>query len=153
MQTGNYGEAATGFSEVQERFSGTPSANEAVLLLNELRLIQGQAALAAQDLEGFAPNAPRRFRVKAYMLLGAAREDAGQAIEGAVAYAAAAEAARFDYEAARALLDAGRAYTNGGDTAQAILSYRRITEDYPETAVVLDAQLRLTELEEASKAQ
>lgn len=151
MQLGNYGEAATGFSRVQDRFEGTGAAQQAILMLNELRLIQGQAALAAQDLASYAPEASARFRTKAFMLLGAAREDAGNPLAGAEAYAEAAASAEYDYEAARALLDAGRAYALAGDTTKAIEAYRRITGDYSETAVVLDARLRIVELEEAQR--
>lgn len=146
LEQGDLGQAAGGLNRVIEEFRGTNAAHTAVLLLNEVRLGQGQATLAARDLEQYAPQAPRTHQAQAYALLGAAWEDAGEPARAAQSYERAAAAARWDYQAAEALLDAARGHLSAGDTTAAAGAYRRVVEQYPETEQVVEARVRLAEL-------
>lgn len=146
LEQGDLARAAAGMNRVIDEFRGTNAAHTAVLLLNEIRLSQGQATLAAQDLERYAADAPRSRRAEVYLLLGAAWEDAGEPARAAQSYVRGAEAARWDYQAAEALLDAGRAHLASGDTGAAEIVYRRVVDEYAETDQVVEARVRLAEV-------
>jgi outer membrane protein assembly factor BamD (BamD/ComL family) len=66
--------------------------------------------------------------------------DAGQAFTNA------SKAADLEYLKAQYLLDAGRAYREGGRTREAIVAYREIVQKYPKSNSMTEAQVRLAEL-------
>ena len=74
----NYQLAASELSQVVENYSGTYAADEAQVLLAEVRLSQGQTQQAIDLLKRFAPSAGTHFQAQAYGLLGAGHENAGQ---------------------------------------------------------------------------
>jgi len=147
VAAGNLPLATNDLSRLLASYRGTPAAEEAALLLGQLRLTQGQADTAIGELTSFAESGPRpRFRAAAYNLLGTALEERGRFAEAGEAFQQAASAWPYDYLKAQALLEAGRAFRAGGDTARAAAAYERILADFSESPSALEARLRLGEL-------
>jgi len=138
--------AASELARIVENYSGTNAAAEARMLLGQVRLLQGQPQQAVELLRDFAPSAGAAFRAQAYGLLGAAYENLGRPREAAEAYQAGAERARMDFLKAQMLSDAGRAWAAAGDTAKAIVAYRRIVDELPKEGAVTEAKVRLGEI-------
>lgn len=143
---GNYPLASTELQRVVERYSSTRAGQEAALTLGQLRLIQGQADLAAAEMQTFVGNADAQFRDQGYGLLGTALEQAGKAADAARAYEEAAKASRYRLVSVQMLMSAARAHVAAGDTSAAASDYQRVLDDYKETGAVVEAQLRLAEL-------
>ncbi len=146
FESKNYPLAASELAQVTENFSGTRAAQQAVLLLAQTRLLQGQSQQAIDVLKRFAPDAGRDFRAQAYGLLGAAYENAAHPKEAAEAYRSAVDAAQFPFLKAQFLSDAGRAWTAAGDTVKALEAYRAITSLPESTSTVIEARVRIGEL-------
>ncbi len=142
----NYQLAASVLSQAVENYSGTRAAQEASILLAQVRLAQGQYQQAIDVLKRFAPKADRAYRAQAYGLLGAAYENAARFRDAAEAYQQAADAAPFPFLRAQFLSDAGRAWLAAGDTVRAVSAYRTITEKVDSTGSVTEAKVRLGEL-------
>ena len=153
VESRNYQLAASELSQVVENYSGTYAADEAQVLLAEVRLSQGQNQQAIDLLKRFAPSAGAHFQAQAYSLLGAGHENAGQFKEAAEAYEAGAQAAEYPFLKAQNLSDAGRAWTAAGDTAKALTAYRTITTKMDSTlAGSLEAHVRIGELTKGTGA-
>jgi predicted negative regulator of RcsB-dependent stress response len=153
-QTGNLPLAATDLSRLISTYGGTEAADEAVILLAQVRLLQNEASLAADELrKALSGGMDSQFRAGAYSLLGAALENLGNMAEAGRAYEDAAREAWYGFLSAQYLNDAGRAYTEAGDTASAIAAYRRVVQDYGESPSVTESQVRLGELEASSKPE
>lgn len=138
--------AASEFARIAENYAGTKAAQEATILLAQVRLLQGQSGQALDVLKSFAPSAGRAYRAQAYGLLGAAHENLGQMREAAEAYQEGAAAALWPFLAAQLLSDAGRAWVAAGDTVRALEAYRRVLSEYPKEIPVVEAKVRLGEL-------
>lgn len=138
--------AASELARIIENYSGTNAAEEARLLLANVRLLQGQPQQAVDVLGENAPKAGRAYRAQAYGLLGAAYENLGRFREAGEAYESGAEAARLDFLKAQMLSDAGRAWVVAGDTAKAVADYQRIVKDFPKEGAATEAKVRLAEL-------
>src|SRR6476646_4146825 len=96
------------------------SATEAVITLNQVRMVNGQSELAAVGLRDFLASKPApKFAAPAYGLLGAALENAQKWSDAGDAFSNAAKSADLDYLRARYLVDAGRSYREGGKTQEA----------------------------------
>ncbi len=146
-EQGNLPLAASELQKITTTYGGTVAAQEAVIRLNQVRLVNGQHELAAVGLQDFIKSGPAPyFRGVAYSLLGRALENARRPADAAAAYVNASEAAEVDYLRASHLLDAGRAYTVSGQRDQAIATYRRILKDYSKTPAKTEAEVRLAEL-------
>lgn len=146
-ESGNLPLAASEFQKVITTYSGTSAAQEAVINLNQVRLINGQQELAAVNLQDFIKSNPApQFKGPAYGLLGRAYENSKRPGEAAGAYEKASAEAQFDYLKADLLLDAARAWTNAGQKDKAIAAYRKVIKDYSETVSKVEAQVRLAEL-------
>jgi outer membrane PBP1 activator LpoA protein len=146
FESRNLGLAASELARVRENYAGTKAAEEATLLMAQVRLLQGQRDAAIQLLQTFAPGASREYRAQAYGLLGGALEDAGRGSDAAGAYERASGEASLDFLKAQYLSDAGRAWVGAGDTSRAVAAYRRITTELGETSVATEAAVRLGEL-------
>jgi len=146
FESRNYPLAGSELSQIVENYSGTRAAQEAELLLAQVRLSQGQGQQAIDILKRFAPSADRHFRAQAYGLLGAGYENAGHFKEAAEAYELAAQQAEYGFLKAQNLSDAGRAWVTAGDTAKALEAYRTITAKMDSTATVAEAEVRIGEL-------
>ena len=146
LESRNYPLAGSELSQIVENYSGTRAAQEAELLLAEVRMSQAQGQQAIDLLKRFAPSAGAHFRAQAYGLLGAGYENAGQFKEAAEAYELAARHAEYAFLQAQYLSDAGRAWLTVGDTTKALAAYRTITSKADSTASVAEAQVRIGEL-------
>ena len=150
-ESGNLALAASELQKVSTTYGGTKAAQEAVITLNQVRLVNGQHELAAVGLQDFLKGGPsKEFRSPAYGLLGRSLENAKRAAEAADAYGKASETAEVDYLRADYLLDAARAWLAAGDRAKAIASYERVTKNFPKTAANTEAEIRLAEMRAAT---
>ncbi len=146
-EQGNLPLAASELQKVTQTYSGTRSAVEAMLVLNQVRMVNGQTELAVVGLREFiAKNPPMEYRVPAYGLLGVALENTKKPLEAAAAYEQASSGAQVDYLKADYLLQAARAYRDGGKPDEAIKAYQKIIKDYSKTPALNEAQVRLAEL-------
>ena len=145
--SGNVALAITDLSDLALSHRGTIAAEEAEIMVAQLRLSEGQAGAAVQSLQDYISRGPSdQFRAVAHGLLGAAFEQTVNLTAAATEFEAAADAAWYDFLSAQYLLDAGRVLTVSGDTVGAISVYERILDDYSETDMVMEARLRLAEL-------
>jgi len=138
--------AASELAKVVENYSGTNAADEARLLLANVRLLQGQPQQAVAVMKDYAPGAGSAYRAQAYGLLGASFENMGRFREAGAAYENGSAAARLDFMKAQFLADAGRAWTVAGDTAKAVATYQRILKDFAKEGAATEAKVRLGEL-------
>ena len=142
----NFGLAASELSQLVENYAGTHAAQEATILLAQVRLGQGQSQLAIELLKRFAPDADKAYQAQAYGLLGAAYENVAHPKDAADAYQRASEAARFPFLRAQFLSDAGRAWVAAGDTTRALAAYRAISEGADSSGAAIEAKVRIGEL-------
>ena len=142
--------AASEFARIRENYAGTRAAEQATLLLAQVRLLQGQPQQAIDVLRDFARAASAAYRGQAHGLLAAAYENVGQNAEAGREYQAAADAIGLPSLQAQYLSDAGRAFAAAGDTVQARAAYEKIVRDLSETLPATEATLRLGELTKGS---
>lgn len=146
-ESGNLPLAASELQKVVTTYSGTDAAQEAVITLNQVRLLNGQQELAAVSLQDFIKSKPdKKYLTPGYALLGRALENANRPDEAAQAFRSASDNADVDYLRAEYLNDAGRAYAAAGKKDEAIAAYRKIIQDFPESNSKVEAQVRLAEL-------
>jgi TolA-binding protein len=146
-EAGNLPLASSELQKVIQTYEGTDAATEAVLTLNQVRMVNGQSELAAVGLRDFLEKDPdEKYVAPASGLLGAALENAKRFADAGEAFKRASEAATLEYLKARYLIDAGRAYRAGGKTQEAIGVYRTVIEKYPKATSFTEAQVRLAEL-------
>jgi tetratricopeptide (TPR) repeat protein len=138
--------AASELAKVVENYSGTNAAEEARLLLANVRLLQAQPQQAVAVMKDYAPRAGSAYRAQAYGLLGAAYENMGRFREAGEAYENGSAAARLDFMKSQFLADAGRAWTVSGDTAKAVSDYQRILKEFAKEGAATEAKVRLGEL-------
>lgn len=146
-ESGNLPLASSSLQKVIQSYAGTPAAEEAVITLNQVRLVNGQNELAAVNLREYlkATHEPQ-YVAAANGLLGTALENAKRPLEAAAAYQAASAASTVDYLKADYLLDVARAFRDGGKPADAEAAYREVIAKYPKTAAVTEATVRVAEL-------
>lgn len=146
-EAGNLPLASSELQKLIQAYKGTHAAKEAVITLNQVRMVNGQSELAAVGLRDFLATKPEpAYAAPAYGLLGAALENAQKWSDAGDAFANASSAADLPYLKARYLVDAGRAYREGGKTKEAVAAYRQIIEKYSKTSSMTEAQVRLAEL-------
>ena len=146
-EAGNLPLASSDLARLISTYGGTRAAQEATLLLSQVRLLQNQAPMAVGELRKFVASGPRsEFRGPANGLLGAALEEAGQTGDAAKAYEAAAAATPYRGVKAQYLVDAPRSYTIAGDTATAAKIYEQLIRDFKDQSSAVEAQVRLAEI-------
>ena len=146
-EAGNLPLASSELQKLISAYKGTDAANEAVITLNQVRMINGQSELAAVGLREFlSGNPPEQYRTPASGLLGAALENAKKWDEAGNAYTQASSTAEVDYLKAQYLVDAGRAYRMAGKVDEAARAYRTILQKYPKSSSVTEAKVRLAEI-------
>lgn len=146
-EAGNLPLASSDLARLASTYSGTRAADEAALLLAQVRLAQNQSALVVSDLRRFIASGPRaEFRGPANGLLGAALEETGLFTDAVKAYEAAVDATPYASIKAQYFLDAARSAHAAGDTAHAARLYERVATDFSNTASVVEAAVRLGEL-------
>ncbi len=146
-EAGNLPLASSELQRLITTYRGTDAASEAVITLNQVRMVNGQSELAVVGLRDFlATKPPLKYQTPAYGLLGAALENAKRWDDAANAYMQASNTADIEYLKAKYLVDAGRAYRSGGKTAEAERAYRTVLEKYAESPSFTEAQVRLAEM-------
>jgi outer membrane protein assembly factor BamD (BamD/ComL family) len=146
-EAGNLPLASSELQRLIETYRGTDAATEAVITLNQVRMVNGQSELAAVGLRDFLAKKPaQKYLAPAYALLGTALENSKRPAEAAEAFVNASKAADLDYLKARYLIDAGRAYRAAGKTAEAQAVYREVIQKHPKSSSFTEAQVRLAEL-------
>ena len=146
-EAGNLPLASSELQRLIQTYRGTDAAAEAVITLNQVRMVNGQSELAVVGLRDFLNAGPEeKYRAPAYGLLGAALESARKFGEAGDAFKSASDATTLDFLKARHLIDAGRAYRAADKNAEAAAAYRTVIEKYPNTPSVTEAQVRLAEL-------
>lgn len=146
-EAGNLPLASSELQKLIRTYKGTDAATEAVITLNQVRMVNGQSELAAVGLRDFLATKPApEYAAPTYGLLGAALENARKFDEAGDAFMSASKTAELSYLKARYLLDAARAYREAGKTQEAIAAYREIIQKFPKTASMTEAQVRLAEL-------
>jgi TolA-binding protein len=146
-EAGNLPLASSELQRLITTYKGTDAALEAVITLNQVRMINGQSELAAVGLREFvASKPPAKYLAPAYGLLGAALENSKRWAEAADAYTQASSSAEVPYLKADYLVSAGRAYREAGRNTDAVRSYRTVLEKYSDAPSFTEAQVRLAEL-------
>jgi predicted negative regulator of RcsB-dependent stress response len=144
---GGMGQAAGMLQQIIERYSGTDAAQEAVLTLAQVRMVNGQHQLAATALEEFVASGPRaKFVAPAHGLLAAADEGLGRFGDAAENYMISSRAADLDVLKAQYLVHAARTYDLAGEREKALEQLRLVVKEYGETALATEATIRLAEL-------
>jgi tetratricopeptide (TPR) repeat protein len=147
VEAGNMPLAANDLSRLVERFGGTKSADEGAILLNDIRLLNGETDVAVRALQDFVKKGRRHYHeASAYALLGGGLENQGKLREAAAAYRLAAAAAELGFLKAQYLLDAGRAFSAASDTASAKAVYGEILAKFGELAQAAEARVRMAEI-------
>ena len=146
-ESGNLPLAASDLSKLVDRFGGTAAADEASILLNQIRMVQGQRDVAVIALQQFVrARHPDYVAASAYSLLGAGLEDQGKARDAAEAYRQASNKARLDFQKAQYLLDAGRAFTVAGDSTAAKAAYNEVLTKFGRLDQAAEARVRMAEM-------
>jgi outer membrane protein assembly factor BamD (BamD/ComL family) len=146
-EAGNLPLASSELQKLIAAYKGTDAASEAVITLNHVRMINGQSELAVVGLREFLAGKPKpQYVTPATGLLAAALENSKRWIEAANAYTQASNAADVDYLKAKYLVDAGRAFREGGKPEDAAKAYRTVLQKYPKAPSVTEAEVRLAEL-------
>jgi outer membrane protein assembly factor BamD (BamD/ComL family) len=146
-EAGNLPLASSELQRLITTYRGTDAANEAVITLNQVRMVNGQSELAVVGLREFLATRPAvKYLAPANGLLGAALENSKRWVDAANAYLQASNAAEVPYLRATYLVDAGRAYRQAGRAEEAARTYRTILEKYPDSPSFTEAQVRLAEL-------
>lgn len=146
-EAGNLPLAARDLAVVVQRYGGTRSADEAFILLNQIRLLQGQKDTAVAALQQFVRSRhPDYMKASAYGLLGGGLEDQNKLRDAGEAYRQAASAAPQDFLKAQYLNDAGRALAAAGDTTGARAVYEEVLDKYAELDQAQEARVRMAEI-------
>jgi outer membrane protein assembly factor BamD (BamD/ComL family) len=146
-EAGNLPLASSELQRLITTYRGTDAAHEAVITLNQVRMVNGQNELAVVGLREFlATKPPAKYTAPAYGLLGVALENSKRWVEAATAYTEASNAADVPYLKASYLVDAGRAYREGGRIEDAARSYRTVLQKYSDSPSFTEAQIRLAEV-------
>ncbi len=151
LQSGNLPLAASDLSRIVGTYGGTVAADEAAILLAQVRLEQAQPTVAAEELRAALAGGMRsQFEAAAYGLLGTSLEEIGNHREAAGAFQRASETSWYDYLAAQYLNDAARAFIAARDTTSAMAVFERILSDHEEAPAATEARVRLAELRAAT---
>jgi outer membrane protein assembly factor BamD (BamD/ComL family) len=146
-EAGNLPLASSELQKLITTYRGTDAASEAVITLNQVRMVNGQSELAVVGLREYLGSKPaQKYLAPAYGLLGAALENSKRWVDAGNAYNQASEAAEVKYLKANYLVDAGRAYREAGRTEDAVRAYRTIVQKYPDSPSFTEAEVRLAEL-------
>ena len=146
-EAGNLPLASSELQKLIAAYDGTDAASEAVITLNQVRMVNGQSELAVVGLRDFiAGEPPEQYQTPAYGLLAAALENSKRWVEAGNAYTEASNTAGVEYLKAKYLVDAGRAFRQGGRIDDAARVYRTVLQKYPSSPSVTEAEVRLAEL-------
>ena len=146
-ESGNLPLAASDLARLVERFGGTHAADQAAIMLAQVRLLQGQRDVAINDLQRFVRSShPGYVKASAYSLLGNGLEDARKLREAGEAYRQAAASTNLDFLKATYLLDAGRVLAAAGDTTGARAAFGEVLSKYGRLDQATEARVRMAEV-------
>ncbi len=146
-EAGNLPLAASDLSRLIDRYGGSRAADEGAVMLNEIRLLQGQTDVAVKELQSFVEKShPSYVLASAWSLLGSGLENEGKYRDAAQAYQRASDAATHDFLKAQYLLDKGRTLAVVGDSAGARAAYATVVQKYGALNQAAEARVRLGEL-------
>jgi predicted negative regulator of RcsB-dependent stress response len=131
-QTGNTALAIRELEQFVSRFGGTPSGDEARLLLARNYMDAGQPQQAASTLQGMARNVGSDLGVNAAMLLAAAQEATGNVQQAEETYLRVGNGGRFLFQRQEALDNVARLRLQQGNVAGAVQIYERLVNMTPE---------------------
>jgi len=152
-QSGNLPLAASDLSRLKATYRGTLAADEATILLAQVRLLQDQPSLAAEELRTALDGGMEdQFQAPAWGLLATALEQMGSLAEAGRAYETASRLSWYGYVRAQYLNDAGRAYLDAGDTTSSVAAYQRVLDEFADSPGAAEASVRLGELLAAQNA-
>src|SRR5579872_5276415 len=125
LAAGNIPLAQTDLQRIISRFGGTPAATQAAMMLAETyysegKYIDGLAALSKAPRSGGSAT----FAAGVEGLMGDGYSEQNKARDAATHYLDAAKLTPYSAEQAKWKAMAARAYTNAGDTAQAVALWR-----------------------------
>jgi len=147
VEAGNMALASNDLSRLVERYGGTRAADEAFVLLSELRLLGGQDDIAVRTLQQFvAQRHPKYYLASAYSLLGGGLENLNRFADAAKAYRAAADNADLAFLKAQYLIDASRAFALARDTASAKAALGEVLSKYGSLSQSAEARVRMGEI-------
>jgi predicted negative regulator of RcsB-dependent stress response len=147
VDAGNLPLAANDLTRLVDRYGGTRAADDAVVLLDDVRLLMGRTEVAVQDLRKLvAGSHSKDILASGWSLLGSGLESERKFKDAAAAYRKVAEVATHDFFRAQGLLDAGRVLTVAGDTAGARAAYGELLEKYGELSQAAEARVRMGEV-------
>jgi tetratricopeptide (TPR) repeat protein len=130
--SGNTALAIRELQQYLDRFGGTPSGNEARLLLGRVYLAADQPQQAVETVRPLARNLDRDMGANAGFLLAAAYEVAAEPQRAEEIYLRLGDDARFLFQRQEALDAAARLRLQRGDAAGALQIYQRLVEMSPE---------------------
>jgi len=141
--------AAYDLSQLIDRYGGTKSADEGIVMLGQVRLVEGGAQVeqAVTSLRAFVRGShPPYILASAWSLLGAGLEQQRKYHDAAEAYQKASETTPYDFLKAQNLLDAGRTLATAGDSAGARKVYGEVIAKFGTLNQAAEARVRLGEL-------
>jgi len=141
--------AAYDLSQLIDRYGGTKSADEALVMLGQIRLVEGGAQLepAVTALRTFVRGRhPGYILSSAWALLGAGLEQQRKFRDASDAYRQASKTSPYDFMQAQNLLDAARTLAIAGDSAGALKAYDEVVEKYGALTQGAEARVRIGEL-------
>jgi predicted negative regulator of RcsB-dependent stress response len=146
-ESGNLPLAASDLTRLMDRFGGTKAADQAAIMLNQTRLVQGQRDVAINSLRSFVAGRHSGYVLaSAFGLLGGALEDAGKYKEAADAFRQGSQNAELDFQKAQYLNDAARAFVAARDSASAKAAYAEVLAKFPRLDQAAEARVRMAEL-------
>ncbi len=145
---GNMEEAQSALSKVAERYSGTSSGQQALMLLAQAYYEQGKYAEGIKALEGAVGKSSTEFRANMESLIASGYEAQNDFANAASHYEKARQAtpfpaAKIDYQAAQ-----GRSLMAAGKYSEALAIWSELAQ-LDGNAVQSEAQIRLGEAEAA----
>lgn len=140
------GQSAGALQRIIDSYNGTDAAEEAVVTLAQVRMVNGQNQLAATALEEFIRSSPRsKYLAPAHGLLAGAEEGLGKWAEAAQNYIVASQSADLDVLKAQYLVSAARCFNLAGEREKALEQLRVVAKDFSKTPAAAEAIVRLSE--------
>ena len=146
-EAGNLPLASSELQRLIDAYGGTDAATEAVITLNQVRMVNGQSELAAVGLREFIQkNPPAKYLAPAYGLMGTALENCQAAGRGGRRLPERLQVRRSGVPQGPIPDRRRRAFKAGGKQAEAVAAYRTVIDSFPESPSATEAKVRLAEL-------
>jgi TolA-binding protein len=149
LQESNLNTAIDMLKSLADNYSGTKNAGRAVFQLANVYFERQDYEMARQYYEQYLDDygSDEIMASSAYSGIGASLEQREEFLEAAYYYKKGAEKFPEHFEAARQLMNAARCFRLANNKVEAKELYQRIIDDYPESNVVRNAEMMLSELQ------